>query len=83
MTVQLHAGYVGAFTREEAEGALCNGTRVVKVWGEKGDAHPLGAEATVLGSMSHPDVGVGYFLEWDDMPRTAVFAAAKKVKQKE
>jgi hypothetical protein len=24
-TVELHAGYVGAFTRDEAEGALRNG----------------------------------------------------------
>lgn len=44
-------GWVGAFWRQQAPGALVNGSRVVKVKAEKGDLTPLGTQGTVLGSM--------------------------------
>lgn len=68
-------GWLGAFTREQVPGAWPNGTRVVKVIAEEGDGHQLGEMATVLGSLSHPDIYDGkpcYFLEWDGHPRVAV-----------
>jgi hypothetical protein len=76
-------GWTGAFTRQQAQGALANGTRVVKTSSEQGDAHPDGTRGTVLGSISEPAVQNGatcYFIEWDPRPRTAVAAMAFKVR---
>jgi hypothetical protein len=75
-----HEGYIGYFTRDQAEGAIPNGSRVVKVWGEPGDGHPIGATATVLGSLGDPSFPeYGYFVEWDSHPRMAVFVRGKKI----
>lgn len=76
-------GWIGVFTRAQAEGAIPNGTRVVKVLVEKGDTHPLGAKATVLGSAVVPEMPgrFGYFVEWDTHPRIAVFVAWMKIKE--
>lgn len=63
------------FTREQAEGALPNGTRVVKIKAEEGDGHAVGERATVIGSVSHPEIMNGiiaYFVSWDDMPNVPV-----------
>jgi hypothetical protein len=49
-----------------------NGTRVYKIASEPGDKHRDGALATVLGSIHDPDLGYGYFVEWDDLPKQAV-----------
>ena len=65
----------------EYPGAMKNGTRVVKVFAEPGDAHPLGALATGIGSMGHPSGGVGYFVIWDGEPGVPVFVMAKKLAQ--
>jgi hypothetical protein len=80
MRLREYPGWFGIFTREQAPGALPNGTRIVKVQTEKGDAHPIGARATVLGSMAAPNVGLGYFVEWDAKPRCAVFVVDWKVR---
>lgn len=74
-----HPGWFGMFTRHQMPGAIRNGTRVVKVRTEARDTHPVGSLATVLGSMGHPDVGIGYFVEWDARPRWAVFVIAWKI----
>jgi hypothetical protein len=66
-------------TRDEAPGAMKNGTRVRKVVSESGDAHPLGSLATVLGSLHHPTLGYAYFVEWDDRPRTATAVVGAKI----
>jgi hypothetical protein len=80
MKLCIEPGWTGIFTREQAEGAIANGRRVVKVKGEAGDAHPVGATATVLGSLSYPELGgIGYFVEWDSRPRVAVFVIAWKI----
>lgn len=72
-------GWVGVFTRAQDPDAIPNGETVVKVAGEEGDTHPIGARATVLGSLSHPTIGIGYFVEWEDLPRHAVGVMAWKI----
>jgi hypothetical protein len=67
------------FTTEQAEGAWPTGTHVIKIKAEPGDKHPVGATATVLGSIGAPGVGLGYFVEWDALPRHAVFVVAWKL----
>lgn len=73
-------GWHGRHVRDEVPGALRNGTRVRKVGSDPDDTHQDGAPATVLGSMSHPAVGAGYFVEFDDHPRYAVFVAGHRVR---
>lgn len=72
-------GWLGLFTRHEQMGCWRNGTRIVKTMAEPGDTHPIGAKGTVLGSVYVPTQGVGYFVEWDDMPRVAVGVVAAKI----
>ncbi len=82
MDLRLEPGWFGAFTREEAPGALKNGTRIVKVWCEAGDATRLGIQGTVLGSIIHPSIDSGnpmYFIEWDNRLRCAVGTITKKI----
>lgn len=80
-------GWIGNFTRRSAEGALPNGTRIVKRASEPGDSHRDGALGTVLGSVRAPDgnpvQGVlhCYFIEWDARPRCAVGTIDLKVKR--
>jgi hypothetical protein len=73
----------GFFTRDQAPGAIENGSRVVKVAATDGDAHPIGAEATVLGSVGPlPWQGAsvfGYFVLWDAHPHHAVFCVGSKL----
>lgn len=79
MSVRDYPGWVGMHTRDRAPGHLPNGTRVRKVMTEPGDTHPVGSMATILGSMHHPMVGGGYFVEWDATPRHAVFVISSKI----
>jgi hypothetical protein len=77
-------GWVGAFTRETAPGAIKSGTRVVKQNSEPGDGHPDGTPGVVLGSMpvdepSKPNIRILYFVEWAPKPRCAVATADFKV----
>ena len=79
-------GWVGVFTRHQAEGAIPNGTPVVKVESEPGDATPSGTKGVVLGStptireveadarargIRPPDAFV-YSVEWSTRPRHAM-----------
>jgi hypothetical protein len=77
--LRAYPGYHGAHTRAQFPGALDNGTRVRKVIRDEGDAHPVGSTGAILGSVGHPAVGVGYFIEWDRSPRLAVFCAGHKI----
>lgn len=72
-------GWNAAFTRNQAEGALPNGTRITKAVDEPADRHRIGDMGTVLGSIAHPAIGNGYFIEWDDLPRTPVFVTGAKI----
>lgn len=74
-----HDGYAGTFTRNEADGAIRNGTRIKKVWSERGDTHQLGSKGIVLGSLFVPGQGYAYFIEWDATPKFAMMAVAKKI----
>jgi hypothetical protein len=79
MNLRLYPGWLGVHTREQAPGAMPNGTRVRKVALDPGDAHPIGALATILGSVQHAQHGPCYFVEWDAKPRAAVFVAGFKI----
>jgi hypothetical protein len=68
-----------AFTTNQAPGALPNGTEIIKIKSEPRDANPVGTRGKVLGSMSHPDVGLGYFVEWTHMRGVPVFVVDWKI----
>lgn len=74
-----HEGYHGVFTRGSYPGAWPPGTRVVKTRFEANDSQPVGTLGTVLGSIGHPDLGPGYFVEWDTLPGCAVLVMGTKV----
>lgn len=76
-----HDGYAGVFTKHQAEGAIPNGTKIVKTNSVAGDATPDGMGGVVLGSMDSGDHGLLYFVEWDDRPRMAVGTIALKIKR--
>ena len=67
------ASLLGVYTENEAQGAITNGTRVVKVNSEPGDAHQNGALGTVLGSIGphevpgFPGIRYAYFIHWDGL----------------
>jgi hypothetical protein len=75
------SGWDGLFTRQQIEGAIENGARIFKFKQEDKDSTPLGTEGTVLGSMEVTGT-IGYFVEWDIRPRTAVFVIAEKIQKK-
>lgn len=82
-TLDMAASYI----RDEAPGAWPNGTRVVKLVQEPTDAHAVGAEAVVLGSlgpasyMQHQSI-YGYFVEWDDTPGIPCFVLSTRIGKK-
>lgn len=76
-------GWAGAFSREQASGAIPNGTRIVKCNSEPHDATPDGMTGTVLGSLRAPEqMGalLFYFVEWDDKPRIPLGIMATKIR---
>lgn len=75
-------GWTGWFTRDHAEGALANGTRIVKSAYEDGDANPLGAKGVIVGSFRITNERpVLYFVEWEDYPRCAVGVMDWKIEE--
>lgn len=84
-------GWRGMFTRHETVGAMPNGTRVTKVAIDNDkDAHAVGDKGVVLGSIDvsgvEPPEGIPhcdyyYFVEWDDMPMTAVGVMDFKIRR--
>jgi hypothetical protein len=78
---RLFPGWEGLHVRDEAPGALRNGSRVRKVRSEPRDTHQDGALATVLGSIEAPGAGdgIGYFVAWDDAPRAAVLVGDRRI----
>lgn len=76
-------GITGHFTRNEAPGARKNGTVGYKTGSLPGDTHKDGDSCVVLGSLSHPDIGLGYFVAWQDMPLHAVFVVEKRLRFEE
>lgn len=82
-------GWEGLYTREEAVGAMPNGTRVRKVISKPEDGHRDGALATIIGSFAAGDgapinvkghlVRYFYFVEWDDMPKVGVGVSEHRI----
>jgi hypothetical protein len=70
-----------AYSVNQAEGALLNGSFVRKIKGEEGDDHVEGTRGVVIGSITTGDseVPYGYFIRFDgvnDFPR---FIAGSRV----
>ncbi len=79
--IKLYPGYLSAFTRREAVGAFRNGTRIVKVREDHGgDWHGVSSSGIVLGSISHAELGIAYFVEWDDRPKLPSIVVAAKIR---
>jgi hypothetical protein len=86
-----HPGWTGVYTTRNAPGALPAGTRVTKALDEPGDAHHIGDEGTVLGSIAMPDdevfmtsfgpVKTFVFVEWDSDPKVAVGIIDVKIRR--
>lgn len=84
-----YPGYVGAFTKEQAEGAIPNGSTVMKARSEDGDTTMDGTIGIVLGSIDGtlimPDVmektgaKFMYWIEWINRPGFAVATADFKI----
>jgi len=74
---------LGQHTTGHAPGALSNGTRVRKTLKRIGDAHAVGAFATIVGSMNVEALGLRakyfYFVEWDDFRGVAVGIAGDAI----
>lgn len=67
---------------DQAEGAMPNGTRIKKIFCEKGDANKIGTTGIVRGSMRgvlHDANVIGYFVFWDTTPNIPVFVAGFKI----
>jgi hypothetical protein len=83
---RMEPGWRGSFTREQATGALANGTRVVKARSEAKDKTPTGTPGIVLGSYRHPDIMnnvILYFVAWASAPRIAVACVEWKLRAAE
>ncbi len=73
-------GWFGGFTRNQANGAIRNGTHIRKCKTEPSDAHGIGEPGIVLGSIQIPgDPRIGYFVEWSRCPNVAVFVIDWKI----
>jgi hypothetical protein len=79
--IREYVGWTGAYTTDQAKGAYANGTVVLKAMSELGDLVKNGARGRVLGSMHHPGMGYGYFVEWDQNPRVAVLVTEKRLRR--
>jgi hypothetical protein len=77
---QNEEGWSGAFTRNQVEGALRNGTRIVKRNSEPDDATPDGTPGIILGSLTYDGI-ICYFIEWAHLPRVAIGCVSNKVRE--
>jgi hypothetical protein len=74
-------GWAGGYSTRQALGGWRNGTRVEKAAEDAtGDLTKMGTLGTVLGSVMHPELGMAYFIEWDDKPKVAVLCVQWKLK---
>jgi hypothetical protein len=85
------------FTREQADGAIPNGTMVRKIDGERGDSTPYGTIGEVIGSIAHElplpddqlaqlprryrDTRFAYFIEWAERPSEVLAILDKKIEE--
>lgn len=75
-----YPGYHGVHTQRQADGAIPNGTLVIKTNSQPNDTTPDGVEGKILGSMFHASVGYFYFVEWTTTQGYAVGCVGNKVK---
>jgi hypothetical protein len=72
-------------TKEQARGALPNGTRVRKVGTRAGDGHANGALGTIEGSLGPLDKDAphgpiyAYCVKWDDTPNIPCWVSSPRV----
>ena len=89
-TIKVWPGYFGAHSRDQAEGAIPNGTRVRKLKADPGgDRTPNGTLGTVLGSIDAEQIDPAltrryggkyfYFVEWSNKPGVAVGVVDVKI----
>lgn len=79
--IKNHPGYLTPFCNNQAEGAWENGSCVVKHGSDAGgDLTPDGIKGTILGSLKVPELGYGYFVEWENKPKMAIFCVEEKMK---
>lgn len=93
ITMRSWPGYTGDFTRDQAEGAIPNGTTVVKTKSEEGDTNPNGSLGTVLGSIDTEKIDPAlskkygarffYFIEWQARPKVAFGVAGFKIERQQ
>lgn len=79
-------GWYGMFTRNQAKGAIPNGTKIVKANSEPGDTTTDGTPGIVLGSLRAPDSLGGllfYFVEWADKPKQPIGTFGLKIRAAE
>ena len=84
MGITNHPGYMGAFTRNQAENAIPNGTVIIKVDADPTDPTPLGTPGIVLGSIYDAKISEHpmYFIEWSHKPNFAIAVSGWKIKPK-
>lgn len=81
---------MAVYSTEQAEGAIANGTRIVKCLDEPGDKHKIGDQGVVIGSIDARDVpdpplidgkrsDYLYFVEWDDFPEAPICVVSLKI----
>jgi hypothetical protein len=95
LSIGYEDGIMGALSRNEADGALPNGTAIVKTNSEDGDGTPDGTRGVVLGSlpaseqafaeanvpldMRHPPYF--YFVEFADLPKVSIGIMGAKIRK--
>lgn len=77
--VMTREGYTGMFCTTDAPNAIPAGTQIKKVRTESDDEHQIGSTGAVLGSISVNNLGIMYFIEWDDKPKHAISTVAWKI----
>ncbi len=79
--IEEHPGYLTPFCKNQAEGAWENGSYIVKHGSDPGgDVTPDGIKGIILGSLKAPSGKYGYFVEWENKPKIAIFCAEEKMK---
>lgn len=71
----------------EADGAIPNGTRIIKTNSNNGDSHLNGAGGTVFSSIAlpedmrveHPEVEFMYWIVWDDLPAFPTAVSSNRI----
>jgi hypothetical protein len=78
--IREHDGWTGVFTtRQSSMAKFKNGARFKTAKMEDGDTHEIGAMGTILGSVGTLNIGVAYFVEFDDKPRHAALIVERKI----